>query len=264
MVARESAWAYFAPHSAWRVCRFLVTCCLLAASGLAGTSRLCAQSVPSIDEVFAVWRARQDRVKTLEIRWTERSTYFPGAFSNAKDPGERYPKEDTIFERQGALYLDGTNWRYDLNGPEWWETAGAEVQTRRTEIVTEHTYTRYMNVDEREDDVYPFAKISPLDAYHGVPPVWPIFNLYRPLVQPMGDFAPAEWSFVAEQFVNEFRTALLARRGYPQAPQKAWIDLDNPELPPVRPRLPRDRPGSTRTPKKSHFSQAAPLRRSWL
>lgn len=205
------------------------------AATFAPLSPLFAESLPSIEQVFDVWRARQERVQTLEVRWTERNIFYPGAFSNNLDPGVRYPKEEAVVERDAVLYLDGTKWRYDLTGPEWWETAGKSVLTKRTEIVTAETYTRYVFVDEREDELHPFAKISRLEAYYGVPPVWPIFNLYRPLINPMGDFNLKEWSMMDGEYqMDEHRTAWLVRRGDPQAPQKAWIDLDNPEFPPVR------------------------------
>ncbi len=78
------------------------------------------QQAPTIDDIAAKWKQRQDAIKTFRIAWTQTVLYPKGGYSEgyptSAGKGELVPTANTTFTEKGLLIVDAEKARYEFEG----------------------------------------------------------------------------------------------------------------------------------------------------
>jgi hypothetical protein len=114
--------------------------------------------------VEKVWRARQERIRSIRIAWTEHSTVEKGAWMDPEiDPEVKrrglgpMPPTDVSFEGNVLVALDGNLMRYELQDCEWSVKEGRLVPRREISTYDGNVATLYCPVDSNP---YPQAGLT--------------------------------------------------------------------------------------------------------
>lgn len=185
----------------------------------------------TLQRVYDAWRARQDRVKTLQIHWTENHVYFPGSMSFDDDPTGVYPEEETSVEVKGHFHLDGTEkWRAEWVGSEWNNLTGRFEKSQQLQLCDGTTCTSFIGVDGRTFKSHSRGTIAPMvrdPAKRASPSVSPILNTYCPLVRPFGAYADDKQSLIIpESLYNNRVCAVFENLTTRKSRRQTWIALD--------------------------------------
>lgn len=95
--------------------------------------------------ILKVWRARQDRTRSIEFEWTERTITPKGHFSKLQqravppalrknEPEGVNPPEDLVYDRPVKLLLDGERLRYSYENKMW-------LPKEKRYVIDSHTST---------------------------------------------------------------------------------------------------------------------------
>jgi hypothetical protein len=84
------------------------------------TAALYAQEDPLMQEIEAAWKARQEKIQTVKIEWTQKVTIYKGHYTEVADikgrDGSLSPKQNKDYEEKLSIILEDEKIRYERQG----------------------------------------------------------------------------------------------------------------------------------------------------
>jgi len=148
----------------------------IAVGMLFGADVAWAQSVPdakvSVEQILDAWKARQGRVQSLRIKFTESRTM--------------HRKKNRILTREHEVVLDGLRYRHERNGENWALTTDEAAAQRYVAIFDGEHEVYLLGYEARTDRLHPLGTVRPAakmvagsDSEAHNQEVWPIFHAFR-------------------------------------------------------------------------------------
>ncbi len=110
--------------------------------------------LPTMAEIEAKWRAREDKTPSFRVSWEARRTLPKGVFDIvvqlSGEPGKTgpAPRTDTIVDEKGALLVSGKKFRLDLDTTTWSVKEETIRPTSITHVSDGVAYTHYLRKSE--------------------------------------------------------------------------------------------------------------------
>jgi hypothetical protein len=164
-------------------------------------------------ELKAAWKARQERFKTVQMKWTARKWFAKGGISESLPPlalkGSKLqiqPPEDTSFTVPYQLTLDGVKVRVESKGRQWDATEG-RFNANRWISTYDGNQTKECYVEREGEERWPRGVVSQKGAFAGArsSALRAPFLFFRPL-------EPQHYGIALEPFTLSSRTTKV--RGY--------------------------------------------------
>lgn len=160
----------------------------------------------TLEKIYAVWKAREERTRTFQFAWTESRTYMKGSlptFGNSSPVPQPTPPKDVTQERRLTLAVDRDLMRFTNVGPHWHPNEHRFFQRNYVSVfdgVDDKTYFGEGTDANPDEDVHKTGFVSKKQYntdvvnYH----LWPMLLTYRALHPAMGKFKPHEWKLTDE------------------------------------------------------------------
>jgi len=214
----------------------LVTWAMSGASCAAGAEAGYLQQTPSMEQVRRAWQARQDRVRTARIAWTEKR--FVAARSkwprrDGKAPGrlkdgEWLPERDLTFESTGEIALSGKMLRYVHEGAYWHDSFGELLQKKYVATFDAETaQSHFTHTPPRVHGLRPLGFIDP-DPRHPNTRYYmlkPVLMTFRACDPDTGGVDPAKYAVSAKTaFIDQALCVGVTWTGKRRDQTTFWVD----------------------------------------
>jgi hypothetical protein len=199
------------------VLHFTTQLSLTQADDAAAASELAeADSEVTIDDIIAAWNARNDRVLSLHVAFSEDTIDVI---------------RDIRTHRAHELSIEGLRYRHEADGERWNHNVEKPVPEFYLQMYDGSKDTTYFGYKEQIDRLHPFALIQVGDENHfseaHANSVWPIFHTFRvqqPWFLSLGDGA---WSLSGKVgIIDGHRCEIIQYRHRDQQGQlyDVWVD----------------------------------------
>ena len=131
------------------------------------------------DEVVKLARARQEKVKTLDVKLKQTEILPPGSFNKGNKAFPPVPKERTVFTSECRLLLSGKQIRFEGNSTH--TGVDRTLEQRRAVVVFDGAVTTALCPSGVQRDGSPFATVRKEDRLSGSVPweAWPVLMTCR-------------------------------------------------------------------------------------
>jgi hypothetical protein len=193
----------------------------------------------TIEQICSVWRARQERVKTLRFEIEEHRTTMKGSQIGRealppqfRQPGEVLravlPEDDVTHALTDTVTIDGNKMRYTIEGMRWADPVEDFVPCKYIGVYN-GAVPKSLNVREKNTiDLPPTGFI--LDYDHSTDQnlglMFPILLHYRAFTPSIWEFDPSEWVVLPEQEHVGRRPCVVIQKEHPRTKgrQRYWVD----------------------------------------